>query len=81
VVRFDQNEDSAVVDIYLVPERRGQGLGTPMLDAALQWLKRNSSVRHLYADVLAENAASMRLFATAGFVTTTWRLSLDLTRP
>jgi UDP-2,4-diacetamido-2,4,6-trideoxy-beta-L-altropyranose hydrolase len=78
VVRFDEDGDSARVDIYLDPERHGHGLGKAMLDVALKWLESNSSVRKVYADVLAENAASMRMFAAAGFENTVCRFSMDL---
>jgi UDP-2,4-diacetamido-2,4,6-trideoxy-beta-L-altropyranose hydrolase len=80
VVRFDEDGDSAWVDIYLVPERHGRGLGKAMLDAALQWLASNSSVNRVHADVLAENAVSMRMFSAAGFVNTSCRFSLNLSR-
>ncbi len=80
VVRFDEDGDSARVDIYLVPAQHGHGLGKAMLDAALQWLARNSAVRRVHADVLVENAASMRMFAAAGFANTACRLSLNLAR-
>jgi UDP-2,4-diacetamido-2,4,6-trideoxy-beta-L-altropyranose hydrolase len=80
VVRFDEEGDSAQVDIYLVPERHGHGLGKAMLNAALQWLAKNSSVRQVHADVLAENVASRQMFAAAGFANTVCRFSLDLCR-
>lgn len=80
VVRFDEDGDSARVDIYLVPERHGHGLGKAMLDSALLWLARNSSVKQVHADVLAENVASRQMFAAAGFANAVCRFSLDLHR-
>jgi len=80
VVRFDEEGDSARVNVYLDPGRHGHGLGKAMLDSALQWLEINSSVRTVNADVLVENTASMHLFAAAGFKNTVCRFSLDLSR-
>ena len=80
VVRFDQEDNSADIAIYLLPERRGQGLGTPLLEAAIRWLKENSTVEHIRADVLAANVASLRMFGAAGFASNLDRLSMDIRR-
>jgi UDP-2,4-diacetamido-2,4,6-trideoxy-beta-L-altropyranose hydrolase len=78
VVRFDQEGSFADIAIYLVPERHGEGLGTPLLHAAVQWLKENSTVERIRADVLAANVASLKMFAAAGFATDVHRVSLDI---
>jgi RimJ/RimL family protein N-acetyltransferase len=78
VVRFDQKDNAADIAIYLVPQRHGEGLGTPLLDAAVLWLKENSTVEHIRADVLAANAASLKMFAASGFTHDVHRLSLDI---
>jgi RimJ/RimL family protein N-acetyltransferase len=78
VVRFDQEGNSADIAIYLVPQRRGEGLGILLLGAAVLWLKGNSAVKHIRADVLAANAASLKMFAAAGFTPNVNRLSLDI---
>ena len=80
VVRFDQEDNSADIAIYLVPHRRGEGLGTPLLEAAVRWLKENSTVEHIRANVLSTNAASLKMFAAAGFAPSANRLSLDICR-
>ncbi len=81
VVRFDEDGDSARVDIYLDPEQHGHGLGKVMLDAALRWLESNSSVKKVNADVLLENTSSIRMFKAAGFTNTGRRFSLNLSSP
>jgi len=80
VVRFDQVGNSADIAIYLVPHRHGEGLGILMLEAAVRWLKENSTVELIRADVLAKNAASLKMFAAAGFTPNVHRLSLDICR-
>jgi RimJ/RimL family protein N-acetyltransferase len=67
-VRLDLADGVAEVSLAVAPERRGQGLGTAMLSAALaaaatQW---RGGIR-LRAQVLADNVASLRLFRRCGF--------------
>lgn len=68
VVRFDLETDRAEVSIYLVPERRGQGLGAPLLVAAEGWLRTGRpEIAVLEAEVLGDNRPSHRLFASCGY--------------
>jgi len=68
VVRFDADGTSALVSIYLAPERIGHGDGAALLQAAETWLKREQPhIRLLTAQVRAGNAASHRLFAQSGY--------------
>jgi RimJ/RimL family protein N-acetyltransferase len=69
VLRFDveDREEEAAIDIYVVPERRGSGLGTPLLRAGLDWLRQNTNVRRLNAEVVPANRASCRMFEACGF--------------
>jgi len=78
VVCFDQEENVADISIYLAPQRRGEGLGIPLLDAAVKWLKENSTIEHIFADVLPTNGASLKMFAAFGFKSNLHRLSLDI---
>jgi RimJ/RimL family protein N-acetyltransferase len=78
VVRFDQKGDYADVSIYLAPQRRGQGMGVPLLEASVRWLKENSTVKLVCADVLAENADSLKMFDAAGFAIDRYRLFLNI---
>src|SRR5208282_5897639 len=53
-------EADTIVDVALVPERRGQGLGTALLAAALERFAREG--RPVKAMVLAANTASRGMF-------------------
>ena len=67
-VRLDIADGVAEVSLAVAPERRGQGLGTPMLREALAAaaLQCRGGLR-LRARVFADNAASLRLFRRCGF--------------
>lgn len=72
VVRFDECDDNSVeVSIYLDPERSGQGLGSPLLEAAENYL---ASVRNSAVDIVAYtmlgNAKSEHLFKRGGYYRT-----------
>jgi len=78
VVRFDLEENAADISIYLAPQWREEGLGTPLLDAAVEWLKENSTIEHIFADVLPTNEASLKMFAALGVKSNLHQLSLDM---
>ena len=54
------------ISINVAPEARGRGLGVEILRAASDRLRRDG-VDAIYAEVRAENAASIRAFETAGY--------------
>ncbi|MHB1349611.1 MAG: UDP-2,4-diacetamido-2,4,6-trideoxy-beta-L-altropyranose hydrolase [Desulfobulbaceae bacterium] len=69
VVRYDLVADKALVSIYLVPEKLGQGHGVPLLQAADQWLRQSyPGVWHIQAEILTNNEASRKIFLAAGYV-------------
>ena len=78
VVRFDQKDSAAEIAIYLVPSRRGERLGNPLLDAAIQWLRENSTVEYVSANVLEANKASLKMFLASRFMKNLDRLSLNI---
>lgn len=55
----------AITDIYVVPEERGQGVGTRLLRAGLDWL-RDRGFQRVLLNVTAGNPAR-RLYERAGF--------------
>jgi len=57
----------AVVSITVAPARRGQGAGGRMLAALATWTRASGFARRLRAWVRADNPASLRLFASAGY--------------
>lgn len=61
MVRFDRDEETEV-SINLNPACRGRGLSYPLLMAALA-----EASGDVWAEVLEENAISIRLFERAGF--------------
>jgi UDP-2,4-diacetamido-2,4,6-trideoxy-beta-L-altropyranose hydrolase len=68
VVRFDQEGETALVSIYLVPEGGFKGQGRNLLLRAEEWLKEHhADIKYIHAEVLGANAASQRLFMGAGY--------------
>ncbi|HSW11250.1 MAG TPA: UDP-2,4-diacetamido-2,4,6-trideoxy-beta-L-altropyranose hydrolase [Solimonas sp.] len=68
VLRFDRDGDAAVISIYLVPGRHGQGLGSELIAAGTEWARRNlAGVRVIHAEVRADNLASAGAFVKAGY--------------
>ncbi|GGS17766.1 GNAT family N-acetyltransferase [Actinokineospora fastidiosa] len=63
VVRFDPVPDGVEVSITIAPEARGRGLARPILQAAQDTIPGT----RLLARVHADNTASRRLFASAGY--------------
>lgn len=69
MLRLDQiNETEAEISINIAPTLRGQGLGSQSLVAALEWAGSKGRLKTILARVRADNEASVRAFAAAGFV-------------
>lgn len=69
-VRWDQVEPGVwEVSITVAPERRGEGLARPLLDAGERALREAvDDLRAVDATVHSDNAASQRLFTAAGYL-------------
>jgi RimJ/RimL family protein N-acetyltransferase len=68
IVRFDLLAGAARLSIYLDPELTGVGIGPQLLTAACRWLfGTQPDITRIEAQVRAENRASRRAFARAGF--------------
>lgn len=68
VVRFDIEEDSAEISIYLVPNSDFIGYGRSLLLNAEKWLKKNrTEVKTLRAFVKRGNASSEKLFTNLNY--------------
>jgi UDP-2,4-diacetamido-2,4,6-trideoxy-beta-L-altropyranose hydrolase len=68
IVRFDLLAGAARLSIYLDPELTGVGIGPQLLTAACRWLfGAQPGITRIEAQVRAENRASRRAFARAGF--------------
>jgi len=69
VLRYDLEQDKAIVSINLAPEWRGRGLGTLLLRSGTEWMRvHHPAVREIRAEVLFQNKASHTVFVDAGYV-------------
>jgi len=67
-VRFQIDGQRAAVSISLAPPFRGKGYGSAVLAMATEDLFRTTAVKEIDAYVKPNNAASLRLFARAGYI-------------
>lgn len=68
VLRYDVAESVALVSIYLIPEKMGQGYGAPLLVAGSQWLKEHHpTLQAIKAEIAPENTASVKVFEKAAY--------------
>lgn len=71
VMRFDYDDESAEISLYMTPGNHGKGLGLPLLLAAELWLKHNrQDIAEINAKVLLANLASVKIFQHALYKTT-----------
>ncbi len=69
ILRYDLEQESAIVSINLAPEWRGRGLGAQFLRSGTEWLRlHHPTVREIRAEVLHQNMASHAIFVDAGYV-------------
>jgi UDP-2,4-diacetamido-2,4,6-trideoxy-beta-L-altropyranose hydrolase len=69
VLRYDLSDTTALVSIYLIPQKIGQGYGVKVLQAGIQWIQHQyPAIQKLSAEILADNAASIRAFEKAGYL-------------
>jgi len=66
-VRYDVNEDEAVISVSLDARFRGRRYGTTMIALASQKLYRTSQVKLIHSYIKPGNEASTRAFLKAGF--------------
>jgi UDP-2,4-diacetamido-2,4,6-trideoxy-beta-L-altropyranose hydrolase len=69
VVRFDKEQDTVEISVYLSPTQIGKGLGLPLILASQDWAKTHlMGVKKILAKVLLENIPSQKVFVRAGFI-------------
>jgi RimJ/RimL family protein N-acetyltransferase len=69
ILRYDLQQERAIVSINLAPEWRGRGLGARLLRIGTEWMRCHyPAVREIRAEVLYQNKASHAVFADAGYV-------------
>tara|TARA_R110002110_G_scaffold415719_1_gene654180 strand:+ start:18011 stop:18469 length:459 start_codon:yes stop_codon:yes gene_type:complete len=72
VLRFDVSENTieitAMISIFLDPNRIHRGLGTTIIQQGCDWLKSNHpNIAMVTAHILPENIASKKAFIKCGF--------------
>ncbi len=66
-VRFDKTDDHWAIDYAAAPQLRGQGLGATILEAAIAEFSKTATEATLMGEVIAQNAASRKVFCSLGF--------------
>ena len=67
---FDPKNKKIGLGILILDEERGKHLGTEALALVLDFTFKNLNVHQIYANVLDDNRASIKLFEKFGFVAT-----------
>jgi ribosomal protein S18 acetylase RimI-like enzyme len=65
----DHDKVAHLYQMWVAPEKRGQGVGRALLDAAIVWA-RSVGARAVVLDVTIGNGEAARLYEAAGFVAT-----------
>jgi ribosomal protein S18 acetylase RimI-like enzyme len=68
-VRIEEDALSVahLYQMWVAPDRRGQGVGRALLDAAVEWA-RTAGTHALMLDVTVSNGPALHLYERAGFV-------------
>ena len=68
VLRYDIDGKLAVISIYTVPGIKGYRIGTQIIRAGRDWLRRHfPDIHKIQAKVLPENVVSKKAFVNAGY--------------
>jgi UDP-2,4-diacetamido-2,4,6-trideoxy-beta-L-altropyranose hydrolase len=67
IVRFDLQDDVAIISINLEPTMRGKGLGILLILVSCLEILHHSSVRQIRALIKPDNRSSLKAFQRAGF--------------
>jgi ribosomal protein S18 acetylase RimI-like enzyme len=60
-------QHSADLHINVHPDYRGMGIGSALMNRAMQWAQNNRIIRRVELEVLARNEAAIRLYQRHGF--------------
>jgi ribosomal protein S18 acetylase RimI-like enzyme len=72
-----RDEAGFLHDLIVTEAARGAGVGTQLLDAAIEWLRERKMPRVLLGTA-AQNSAAQRLFECRGFRSTMIEMTLEL---
>lgn len=61
------DQDGELKRLYVLADQQGSGLGTRLLETALEWLEREHPYRSLWLGVWSENYGAQRLYQRYGF--------------
>lgn len=61
-------QHTAVIGMGMLLEWRNTGLGSVLLDTAIEWAKQNEILELLWLQVYTENTAGLKLYKKMGFV-------------
>lgn len=53
--------------LSVLPERRGQGLGTALLSEVVATLQKNTRIKNIHLEVVKENSVAVSLYKKLGF--------------
>jgi UDP-2,4-diacetamido-2,4,6-trideoxy-beta-L-altropyranose hydrolase len=69
VLRYDIEDNEALISVYLDPGMSGHGLGSLLIRCGSKWIRDNlQQVVVIKAEILKQNIASLRAFESAGYV-------------
>ena|SRR5437870_1129618 len=68
-IRFDMQEETAIISIYLAPAFIGQGYGKALLKEGEKFLKKHyPHIRKMEARIMPANIRSKKLFSSSGYL-------------
>ena len=62
------HQHRGVLDMFLIREWRGQGVGSALIDSLLTWATKNAQIEIVGLNVISANEGAMRLYEKYGFV-------------
>ncbi|HIK51668.1 MAG TPA: GNAT family N-acetyltransferase [Oscillatoriales cyanobacterium M59_W2019_021] len=66
-VRFDRNDEDAVISINIAPNKKGLGFGFSTLIKGLDFVFSETAIQKVHAFIKLDNHASIRIFEKASF--------------
>ncbi len=67
IFRMVSDEEMEIIDMGTLPEARGQGLATQLLNSTIEDLK-DIDIQTVYLEVAENNADALKLYQNCGFV-------------
>jgi len=61
-----QNDDDATLEMFVHPDRQGEGIGTALLERIFQYASKNTKLKRLILGVLNDNPSARKLYVRKG---------------